>query len=533
LTASRVRWAARLAVLFVPVSVLVAAWGGAALAHPLGNFTVNTYSGLIVGPDRISVDFVVDMAEIPAFQAKQGMGVSSSGGVDEGKALAFRSSQCDQIAARVSLRADDRPVALRAVSTSLSFPPGQAGLTTLRLTCSLSATTDRPTRLAYRSENFTDRVGWREITAVGDRMTLVGSDVPATSVSDRLSRYPANLLLSPPDERQASMTLRAGGPGRSSAAAATVPTSPLPRGVDQATQAFTSFVSRQHFSLAFAVIAVLLSSLLGAIHALAPGHGKTVMAAYLVGQRGTLRQAAMIALTVTLTHTAGVLVLGIAISTSLIIAPERLYPWLGLASGIMLLAIGLGVLIRALRLRRGDAEHRPLEHDHGHGAGHDHGALGEPHHHGEREDHSHTHDHAEGSLATLVETKVHSHGGRRPHRHGPLGSGQPVTWGNLLAMGFVGGFLPSPSAVVVLLGAIALGRSWFGVLLIVAYGAGMAATLTGAGLLLLHARDALDRRLARVRQSWLANVGRLVPIGTAVVILGVGAYLSLRAAILI
>ena len=74
MTASRVRWAARLAVLFVPVSVLVAAWGGAALAHPLGNFTVNTYSGLIVGPDRISVDFVVDMAEIPAFQAKQGMG---------------------------------------------------------------------------------------------------------------------------------------------------------------------------------------------------------------------------------------------------------------------------------------------------------------------------------------------------------------------------------------------------------------------------------------------------------------------------
>jgi ABC-type nickel/cobalt efflux system permease component RcnA len=219
------------------------------------------------------------------------------------------------------------------------------------------------------------------------------------------------------------------------------------------------------------------------------------MAAYLVGQRGSFRQAAMIALTVTLTHTAGVLALGIAISTSLIIAPERLYPWLGLASGVMLFAIGLSVMIRVLRLR-GAAGRRPVEQGLHHSS--------EP----------------------------HSHGGRR-HTHGPLGGHQPVTRSNLLAMGFVGGFLPSPSAVVVLLGAIALGRSWFGVLLVVAYGAGMASTLTGAGLLLLHARDALDRRFARVRESWLARLSRLVPIGTAVVIIGVGAYLSLRAATLI
>lgn len=104
-----------------------------------------------------------------------------------------------------------------------------------------------------------------------------------------------------------------------------------------------------------------------------------------------------------------------------------------------------------------------------------------------------------------------------------------MTWGSLLAMGFVGGFLPSPSAVVVLLGAIALGRAWFGAVLVIAYGAGMAATLTGAGLLVLHARDALDRRFVGLRSSRLAAMaGRLVPVGTAVVIVGVGAYLSLR-----
>jgi ABC-type nickel/cobalt efflux system permease component RcnA len=221
----------------------------------------------------------------------------------------------------------------------------------------------------------------------------------------------------------------------------------------------------------------------------------------------------VIALTVTLTHTAGVLALGLAISASLIVAPERLYPWLGLASGVMLAAIGVGVLARSIRLRR----RRAAPHAAGH-AEHEHDA-GHTHEHASEHASGHRHPHA---------GEMHTHGGP-PHRHGPLGDGQPVTWGSLLAMGFVGGFLPSPSAVVVLLGAIALGRAWFGAVLVIAYGAGMAATLTGAGLLVLHARDALDRRFVGLRSSRLAGMaGRLVPVGTAVVIVGVGAYLSLR-----
>jgi len=499
------RHLARLAVLVALAAGLVAGWAGVGDAHPLGNFTVNTYSGLVVRPDSISVDFVVDMAEIPAYQTRQDTGIGD-GPADGAPAAQFRSRECDQMAGRISLQAGGRPLALQVVSTSLSFPPGQAGLSTLRLTCSLlSSPTERPAHITYRSDNFTDRVGWREITAAGDRMRLVGSDAPATPVSARLTRYPANLLTSPLDQRQASFTEQPGGPPLQGASApAAAPSSPLPRGVDQATQAFTSFVGRHRFSAAFALVALALSLALGAVHALAPGHGKTVMAAYLVGQRGSFRQAAVIALTVTLTHTAGVLALGLAISASLIVAPERLYPWLGLASGVMLAAIGLGVLARSIRLRRRRAA--------AHAAGH-------AHEHDAEDASGHPHPRAE---------EMHTHGGR-PHRHGPLGDGQPVTWGSLLAMGFVGGFLPSPSAVVVLLGAIALGRAWFGAVLVIAYGAGMAATLTGAGLLVLHARDALDRRLVGLRSSRLAGMaGRLVPVGTAVVIVSVGAYLSLR-----
>jgi ABC-type nickel/cobalt efflux system permease component RcnA len=493
---------------------LVAGWAGVGEAHPLGNFTVNTYSGLVVRPDSISVDFVVDMAEIPAYQTRQDTGIGD-GPADGAPAVQFRSRECDQMAGRISLQAGGRPLALQVVSTSLSFPPGQAGLSTLRLTCSLlSGPTGQSARVTYRSDNFTDRVGWREITAAGDRMRLLGSDAPATSVSARLTTYPANLLTSPLDQRQASFTVQPGGPPLQGASApAAAPSSPLPRGVDQATQAFTSFVGRHRFTAAFALVALALSLLLGAVHALAPGHGKTVMAAYLVGQRGSFRQAAVIALTVTLTHTAGVLALGLAISASLIVAPERLYPWLGLASGVMLAAIGVGVLARSIRLRR----RRAAPHAAGH-AEHEHDA-GHTHEHASEHASGHRHPHA---------GEMHTHGGP-PHRHGPLGDGQPVTWGSLLAMGFVGGFLPSPSAVVVLLGAIALGRAWFGAVLVIAYGAGMAATLTGAGLLVLHARDALDRRFVGLRSSRLAGMaGRLVPVGTAVVIVGVGAYLSLR-----
>src|SRR2546430_12709083 len=139
------------------------------------------------------------------------------------------------------------------------------------------------------------------------------------------------------------------------------------------------------------------------------------------------------------THTAGVLALGLALSASSLVAPERLYPWLGVASGVLLAFIGAGLLRRALHAR------------------------GHRHHH-------------------------HHHAHELP----------PVRTRALVAMGFAGGLVPSPSALVVLLGAMALGRAWFGVVLVIAYGLGMAATLTGAGILLLRARGALDRGRGRL-----------------------------------
>jgi len=497
------------------VAGVVVLGAGPAAAHPLGNFTVNTYSGLVVHPSSVELRFVLDMAEIPTFQKRVEIDLDHDGHADAGELAAFRASQCGQIAQHVDLRLGGRPLVPLVRATALSFPPGQAGLTTLRLVCGMEAAADLGAggTVSYASANFVDRTGWREITVAGDGVTLAGADLRAGTISAELTRYPKNLLQAPLDERATSFTATPGGPRRTPAPeGSSGPSSPLPRGVDRATKAFTSFIARQHLSPGFGLLAVALSALLGAVHAFAPGHGKTVMAAYLVGQEGSLRQAALIALTVTLTHTVGVLALALAISASTIVAPERLYPYLGLASGLMLAAIGAGLVVRAGRSHRVPPGHGDHGHDHDHvgtDPGHDHQPA----------DAGHAHAPA-GQAAT------HAHGGR-VHSHGPVGAGRPVSWASMLAIGFVGGFLPSPSAVVVILGAIALHRAWFGVVLVVAYGVGMALTLTGAGLVLLRTRGALDRRwMTADRRDRLATFNRLLPALTGVVIIVVGLVLA-------
>ena len=334
---------------------LLALPAGAASAHPLGNFTVNTYSGLRIQADQVVVDLVVDMAEIPALQARRGVDTDGDDKVSNAEATAYAGRACPEAATKVDVTVDGRRAPVRSTSATVDFPPGTAGLPTLRLTCVLVAGTgdlDGERRIEFRNANHTDRVGWREITAVGDRTTVTSSDVRAASISDRLATYPDDLLSSPPDQRSASLRARPGGPP-APAVPGVVPGARVaePRGVDAATRRFTALVSRQDLSIGFGVVALGLAVVLGAVHAFAPGHGKTIMAAYLVGQRGSLRQAGVIGLTVTATHTAGVLILGIVLSASTDLAPETLYPWLGTASGLLLAGIGAGLLSRAVRRR--------------------------------------------------------------------------------------------------------------------------------------------------------------------------------------
>ena len=349
------RWAASvLAAAGIAVVVSAAPAG----AHPLGNFTVNTATALTVTDSVINVTLVVDMAEIPALQAKQRMDQDGDKEQSGTERAAYRTTTCEGLIADLSLRVDGRALSLALGRTALSFPPGQAGLTTLRLECDLRApvTIDRRVSVALQSTAFADRVGWREVTAAADSVTFGTSDVPVDSPSDTLTNYPASQLQSPPRQDRANLTVSPGGPALVAGGSAQ-PASPLPRGIDGPTRAFASFVGRHDLSVGVGLVAVALSLVLGAIHALAPGHGKTVMAAYLVGQKGSVRQAAALGLTVTATHTLGVLALGIAIAASKIVNPERLYPYLGAVSGLLLAAIGFSLLRNARRVWRIDRRH--------------------------------------------------------------------------------------------------------------------------------------------------------------------------------
>ena len=436
----------------------------AAFAHPLGNFTINHYDGITVRNDAVDVFAVVDFAEIPTAQRH--------GPVNP-------AAMCTAVAAHEALVVDGRSAPLTVQSSSYALRPGAAGLHTSRLECRLHAavpSTSRRRQLSFADNYDAARIGWHEITAVADGVHLVNSPVPATSVSDTLLHYPNDLLSSPLDVRHATIAV-APGPGESTFAKqiAKVPgAGPIARLVDHLNRFFSNLAGSRHLTLGVGLLAVLVSVLLGATHAALPGHGKTVMAAYIAGKRGSIRDAVVVGTTVTLTHTAGVLALGLALSLSSSLAGDRVESELGVVSGLLVVAVGVSLLTSALRRR-----HHEHLHEHGHEHSHDHG-------------HAHQHRRRAG----------------------------------LVGMGIAGGLVPSPSALVVLLGAVALGRTAFGVVLVLSYGIGMAATLTAAGLLAVRLTERWGSRVARVRA--MQRLAGATPVVAAGLVVAVGLGLAAR-----
>ncbi|KES06822.1 nickel transporter [Streptomyces toyocaensis] len=459
----------------------------AASAHPLGNFTVNRHDGLVAAPGELRVRHVEDLAEIPATQAGSDIGRL---GRD-----AWARRRCATAARDSGVRVDGRPVALTVRDARAGVRPGQAGLDTLRVECTLTAPLPdgETVDVRFRAAGAASGPGWREITARGDRTTLTASDVPPASPSRELTRYPETLLSSPADTRTAALRVRPGGPALAGEQADAPASAVLPRGADRWTRALDGLVARRDLTAGFAALALLIAVGLGAMHALAPGHGKTLMAATAAarGGRARLRDVLPMAASVTVTHTLGVVALGLLVTAGSAAAPTVI-AWLGIASGVLVTLAGASLVRRALR-DRGPAHH------HGHG-------------------HSHTHTH----------THTHTHGGHT-HTH----PAAPTLRGTIL-LGFAGGLVPSPSAVVVLVGAAALGQAWFGLLLVVAYGAGLALTLTAAGYAVVRAGSGLTRLLARrprwTAAPWAAQMRRGAPLGSAVVVVALGAGLVFRGA---
>lgn len=520
MTRTGARRAPRARALLLVLLVVGSVAGGArpAAAHPLGNFTTNAAAALTVLPDAVEVEYVVDLAEVPTVRLVQELDADGDGSVSEAEGAGHRAAECDGLAQGLTLTVASESAPLTVAATALAFLPGQAGLSTTRLECRLAAetTVEGERTVTLQNANHEGTVGWREITAVGEGTTLVTSDVPADSLSGRLRTYPEDRLASPLDVRSATLEVRDGGGSASAMAgvASTVVPGPVGRGIDRYSTAFTDLVARQELTVGIAALGVLLAIGLGGLHAVAPGHGKTVMAAVLVSREGSVRQALALGLTVATTHTLGVMVLGVAFSVFEVLSPDRVFAWLGVASGLLFAAVGVTLLRSALGRRR--HEHT---HDHAHAPAHDH-------------DHDHSHGralvHAGGAGAASVEAPAHEHAEHpHPHEH-PIPGRDGVRWRQLVAPGLAGGLVPSPSALLVLLGGIALDRAWFGLALVIAYGLGMAAVLVGAGYLLLRARG---RITARAGAGRLARITAVLPVATAGLVVVAGLAIALRSAL--
>ena len=489
----------RLAVLAGVIVALALASAASASAHPLGNFTVNHYKGLTIYPERVEVLAVVDSAEIPTLQQRPQVDTDGDGVVSSAERRVYATGQCGQLSTSVLATVDGEPLRFTVRSSEVNYPPGQADLPTTRLTCQLSAPAplETPATLSVRDDSGGDRIGWREITAVGAGVGLRNSPVPAHSISNELRNYPDDLLAKPMDIREA--TLRTVPGGASSTGPASLGDVPEAAGIGRllgwGTERFNELVSTQLTPLV-GVLAVLLSLVLGASHAALPGHGKTLIAAYLAGRRGTTRDALLVGTTVTVTHTAGVLVVGLLLSAFATLIGEQLLGWLGVLSGLLVTVIGAALLRAAIRIRR-DSSARSSP------------AL-MPALVGAAPGHGHIHGHTHG----------HTHAGVSRDR-----LGRPA----LLGMGLAAGLVPSPSALLVLFAAIGLGRTWFGVLLVLGYGLGMAATLTTVGLLLVRLRDRARHRLAGAGDNrFLTRLAATTPALTAALVLLVGLGLLAR-----
>jgi ABC-type nickel/cobalt efflux system permease component RcnA len=477
----------RAALVALVALVALGAWPKAAAAHPLGNFTVNRYSRLEPGSDGIALLYVVDMAEIPAFQERPRIDADADGAISPAEHEAYLAAALSELRANLHVSVAGEPLPLTLRESALEFPAGQGGLSTQRLTARFAAPLpagEQGWQIAYRDDNFAGRIGWQEvIVRAGAGAELLASDAPSQDQSQELRAYPEDMLQSPPSVSAARFSFRLGAAGQGAALPALAAQPEATPAADQ----FAALIALPVSGPLGLLLTLLVAFGLGAMHALAPGHGKTVVAAYLVGSRGTALHALFLGVTTTVTHTVGVFALGlVTLFVSRYILPEQLYPWLGVLSGAFVVVIGAALFTGRLSLLHG----------HSHGHDHDHAAEG-PHSHG---GFSHTHG-----------------AGAQRRTQGRLG------WGSLLLLGISGGLLPCPSALVVLLSAIALGRVGLGLLLIVCFSLGLASVLTGIGIALVHA----GRLFERVPLN--SRLLRVLPVASALVVTVIGLGITLQA----
>jgi nickel/cobalt transporter (NicO) family protein len=482
----------------------------AATAHPMGNFSVNHYSRLHLRATGLELTYVLDLAEIPTFQL-----LRSSETLDR-----EIQPRAQEWISNLALLQNGKRVPWQIKSVTPKATDGAGGMPTLRI--AIVATAElRPGEVSYEDLNFPGRAGWKEIVIDhADGALIKKASRGAKDLSAALTYYPTDPSIAPPQDLAASLTWAPEGPVAHAlprAGSRLVSTSHAPTRVPaQQTESLRheeqpsfvqqqptapgtvvrgDFLSRmlQRRDLGWGLIAlcVLAAFGLGATHALSPGHGKTIVAAYLVGSRGTLKHAGLLGFVVTFTHTFTVFLLGLGVLFfQQYVVPEKIIPALGAISGLSIVLVGAWLLYKRAK------------------------ALLPSHHHHDEHRHDHSHNHSHPHSHDHVHTHTHTHGGST-HSHAVPGQITPT---GLIALGVSGGLVPCPSALILMLSAIALGRPGLGLVLLVAFSGGLALVLMTIGALALYARHLLPDS----RKTAQNPVFRLIPVFSAVVVICLG-----------
>ncbi len=484
-------------------------------AHPMGNFSVSHYARIQVGGDGAEIRYVLDLAEIPSFQLLQQWGLTADSPRPQLDAKVRE--QAREWVRNLSIACDGRAVSPRFEGAALVITPGAGGSPVMRITSTLKLAV-AATSLTYEDRNFPDRAGWKEVViAAAPDASIERASQDGADRSQGLTAYPADPTVAPPQDLKASVAWTAADPvvTRQSppkiepipAAPAPIPvaaapaTSPTPpQAAAPGTVVRGDFLSRLlhrgDIGLGLMLVGMAVAFGLGCMHALSPGHGKTIVAAYLVGSRGTFKHAIFLGGVVTFTHTVSVFLLGLTtLFLSQYVLPEKIFPVLGAISGLSIVWIGGMMLYRRARTLRRAQQHHHHDHDHDHAHAHSH-----DHAH----DHGHTHDHEHG-----------------PHTHTHVPEGD-ITLGSLIALGASGGLVPCPSALVLLLSSIALGRVGLGLMLLIAFSLGLAVVLMGIGVLVLYAKNFLPDS----QKTAAHPLFRIVPVVSAALIVCIGLIMT-------
>ena len=494
------------------VVVLGLAGAMLAAAHPMGNFSVSHYTRIEPTSKGLQVTYALDLAEVPTYTLLRDWKLDAKAPQAELEQKA--AEQAHEWAKGLEFRSGGKAIEPKFEHSAIRISEGAGGLSVTRIEMAFLVP-DIAGSVDFEDHNFPDRAGWKEIVVrAGRGAQLVKASQGDTEISKALTEYPPDPTKAPPQDLRASLEWKAIQP-----VAAPVTTTkivpveqpkpvmapvaaPPPSSTPNVTQApgtvvkgdyLSQLLGKKDVSLSLMLVGIIVAFGLGSAHALTPGHGKTIVAAYLVGSRGTPKHAAFLGAMVTFTHTISVFALGLAtLFLTKYINQEAITQVLGAVSGVTIVIIGSTLFSQRLKKLRADQAHA---HAHEHGLAHDH-------------DHSHSHDHDHGH-----------HHGPGGHSHVPEGE---ITMGSLIALGASGGLVPCPSALVLLLASIALGHVGLGLILLISFSLGLAVVLMSIGMLVLYAKSWLPDPQGASRHPLF----RLVPVFSAAVVVCLGLLMT-------